>query len=77
MTVTVKDDANPQVEVNGAYVEIAGARLKTNASGVAVFNLRAGTYPVKVTKKGYTTVNDSVTVAAQAVTKNMTLPAQA
>lgn len=77
VTVTVKDDADPQVEVNGAYVEIAGARLKTNASGAAVFNLRAGTYPVKVTKKGYTTVTDSVTVVSSPVSKAITLPIQA
>lgn len=77
VTVNVKDNANPAVNVKDAYVEVAGARIKTGADGNAVFNLRAGTYDVKVTKKGYTTVNDSVTVVAQAVTKNMTLPAQA
>jgi HK97 family phage major capsid protein len=77
VTFTVKDNANPQVEVEGANVEVSGVRLKTNASGVAVFNLRAGTYPVKVTKKGYNTTTDSVTVASTSVTKAITLPAQA
>ena len=77
VTVNVKDNAASPANVEGAYVEVAGARLKTNASGNAVFNLRAGTYPIKVSKKGYTTANDSVTVASSAVSKNMTLPAQA
>lgn len=77
VTFTVKDNAEPQVAVKDAIVDVAGSRLKTNASGQAVFNLRAGTYDVKVTKKGYNTVSDSVTVAAQAVTKAITLPAQA
>jgi len=77
VTVNVKDNAETPANVEGAYVEIAGARLKTGSNGNAVFNLRAGTYPIKVSKKGYTTVNDSVTVASSAVSKNMTLPAQA
>ena len=77
VTINVKDNASSPANVEGAAVEVAGARLKTGSNGNAVFNLRAGDYDVKVTKKGYTTVNDSVTVAAQAETKNMTLPAQA
>lgn len=76
VTVTVKDDATPPATIDGATVEVEGARLKTNASGVVVFNLRAGTYGMKVMKKGFTTVQESVTVAAQAVTKAITLLAQ-
>ena len=73
VTVTVTDGETVPAAVAGATVEVEGVRLKTNASGVAVFNLRAGTYGMKVMKKGFTTVQDSVTVAAQAVTKSITL----
>ena len=76
VTVTVTDGENVPAAVAGATVEVEGVRLKTNASGVAVFNLRAGTYGMKVMKKGFTTVQESVTVAAQAVTKAITLLAQ-
>lgn len=76
VTVTVKDDATPPATIDGATVEVEGVRLKTNASGVAVFNLRAGTYGMKVMKKGFTTVQESVTVAAAAVTKSIELLAQ-
>lgn len=76
VTVTVTDGANDPAAVAGATVEVEGVRLKTNASGVAVFNLRAGTYGMKVMKKGFTTVQESVTVAAAAVTKAITLLAQ-
>ena len=61
--------------VEGAVIDVDGARLKTNASGQAVFNLRAGTYGVKVKASGYKTVTDSVTVAASAVTKAVSLTA--
>lgn len=71
VTVTVKDGATNAVE--GAVVDVAGARLKTNASGVAEFNLRAGEYPVKISKKGYNAVTESLTVASGAVTKDITL----
>jgi len=76
VTVTVTDGETVPAAVAGATVEVEGVRLKTNASGVAVFNLRAGTYGMKVMKKGFTTVQESVTVAAQAVTKAITLLAQ-
>lgn len=61
--------------VQGAVIDVDGSRLKTNASGQAVFNLRAGTYSVKVKAAGYKTVTDSVTVAAAAVTKAVSLTA--
>lgn len=75
VTVTVKDGSSNAVE--GAVVDVAGARLKTNASGVAEFNLRAGDYPVKISKKGYSSVTESLTVASSAVTKDITLIANA
>lgn len=76
VTFTVKDNAGTPAAVEGATVDVNGARLKTNASGVADFILRAGDYSVKVSKKGYKTVTESVTVAAAAVSKAVTLPAE-
>lgn len=77
VTFTVKDDAGTPVAVAGAVVDVNGSRLKTAADGTAVFNLRAGTYPVTVKLSGYTTVKDTVTVATSAVAKAITLPALA
>lgn len=73
-TVTTGSGQN-ETAVQGAVIDVDGARLKTNASGQAVFNLRAGTYSVKVKASGYKTVTDSVTVAASAVTKAVSLTA--
>ena len=73
-TVTTGTGQNAEA-VQGAVVDVEGARLKTNASGQAVFNLRAGSYNVTVKSKGYHTVTDSVTVANSAVTKAITLTA--
>lgn len=74
VTVTVEDNADTPAAVAGAIVDINGARKKTNASGVATFTLEAGTYPIRVKKDGHTTVTDTVTVAAAAVSKDITLP---
>jgi hypothetical protein len=74
VTFTVKDSDNTAIE--GATIEILGARLKTNASGQAVFNLRAGDYSAKITAKGFNSATEAVTVAASAVTKNVTLTAK-
>lgn len=73
VTFTVTDNAEAPAAIVGAAVEVNGARLKTNASGVAVFNLRAGTYTAKIKKSGYTTVNETITVSSAAVTKDITL----
>ena len=73
VTFTVKDGSNNAIE--GAVVDVEGARLKTNVSGQAVFNLRAGTYGCKVTCKGFKTTTDSVTVSGSSVSKNITLTA--
>lgn len=75
VTFTVEDNAETPNAIAGAVVEVNGARLKTNASGAAVFNLRAGTYTAKIKKSGYVTVNETVTVAGAAVTKDVTLVA--
>lgn len=72
VTFTVKEG---NTAIAGAIVDVDGARLKTNASGQAVFNLRAGAYNVKVKKDGYKIVTDNVTVASAAVTKNIAMTA--
>ncbi len=74
VTFTVSDNAGTPAAVADAIVDVNGSRLKTNESGQAVFNLRAGIYPVKVKKSGYTTVNDTVTVESTSVAKSITLP---
>lgn len=73
VTFTVKDNASDPAAIEGAVVDVNGARLNTNASGVAEFNLRAGDYTAKITKKGYKPVTETVTVASGAVSKNITL----
>lgn len=73
VTFTVKDNQSDAKAVEGATVDVDGAILKTNASGQAVFNLKAGSYTAKIKKKGYATVTQAVTVAAAAVTENITL----
>lgn len=75
VTFTVKDNATTPAVVADAIVDVNGARLKTNASGVAEFNLRAGDYEAKISKKGYKPVVETVTVAAAAVSKAVTLAA--
>jgi len=75
VTFTVEDNAETPAPVSGAIVDANGARLKTNDSGQAVFNLRAGTYPVKIKKNGYATVTETLVVAESAVTKDITLVA--
>ena len=79
VTFTVTDNTGdaeeetPGKAIDGAIVDVNGSRLKTNASGVAEFNLRPGTYPVKVKKSGFGVINETVTVASSAVTKTVIL----
>lgn len=73
VTFTVKDNAEAPAAVAGAVVDVDGARLKTGADGKAEFNLRAGSYTAKITKKGYQPVTENVTVASAAVEKAVTL----
>ncbi len=73
VTFTVTDNAEMPKAIGGAVVEMNGARLKTNASGVAVFNLRAGTYTAKIKKKGFATVTETVVVSSAAISKEITL----
>ena len=72
VNVGTGNDATP---IQGARIDVEGAILKTNSSGQAVFNLRAGTYNVTVKAKGYKTLTDSVTVASSAVSKTITMTA--
>lgn len=73
VTFTVQDDEEEPNNIEGAIVDVNGSRLKTNASGQAEFNLRAGTYPVKVKKTGYSQITETVVVASSAVPKTITL----
>ena len=76
VTFTVKDNATTPAPIEGVTVDVNGARLKTKADGTAVFNLRAGDYTAKISKKGFKTVTESVTVASAAVNKAVTLIAE-
>lgn len=73
VTFTVKDNASTPVAVADAIVDVDGARIKTDSTGEAVFNLRAGDYTAKITKPGYKAVTESVTVASAVVAKSVTL----
>lgn len=71
-TVTVKDNQGTPVAINGAKVTIGGVSKKTNASGVATFNLQDGIYAILVTKDGMV-ATDSVEIKGATATKNITL----
>lgn len=74
VTFTVTDNhAEKPAPVEGVIVDVNGSRLKTGAAGTAVFNLWAGDYSAKISKKGYKSVTESITVASGAVSKNVTL----
>lgn len=73
VTFTVKDSNNTAIE--GVKIDVDGAILSTNASGQAIFNLKAGSYTAKLKKKGYVTATEAVTVSGSNVTKNVTLAA--
>ena len=75
-TVTDGNSESPK-KYDGVRINVDGAILTTDSNGQAVFNLRAGTYTAKITKKGFVPVTETITVAASAVTKAVTLTAQA
>ena len=77
LTFTVTDGATTPAAVSGAYVEVDGARIKTGASGKAVFNLRPGTWKYKVRKDGFVPVSGTKTVSSAAVAEAVTLTANA
>lgn len=76
VTFTVKDNKEVPVAVKDARVNVNGSFIKTNATGTAVFNLRAGTYPYAVTCKGYKQVTGTITVASSAVAQPVTIIAE-
>ena len=71
-TVTVKDNQGTPVAIKDAKVTVGGVSKKTNASGVATFNLQDGVYAVLVQKDGKV-ATDSLTIAGATATKNITL----
>lgn len=74
VTFTVKTGSGDSAAaVAGARVEINGVRKVTDSAGQAAFSLEAGAYQAKVSAKGYTAVTESITVAAAAVSKAVTL----
>lgn len=70
LTFTVSDSGNSPV--SGAYIEINGARLKTNASGQAVFHLRNGAYDYTV-KTATGTAHGTKTINGSNTTESVTL----
>ena len=74
VTFTVEDNAETPDAISGARIDVNGARKTTNASGVAVFNLRPGTYPATIKKSGYVTQSVTVTVSNAVVSQEITLP---
>lgn len=77
VTITVNDnDATKPNAIEGVRVNVNGSIKVTGADGIAEFNLRPGSYPVKVSKKDHIAVTDTVIVANAAVTKTVTLVEQ-
>ena len=72
--ITVKDSTG---NLKDARVNLNGAILKTDASGLATFNLRKGNYQAKVTLKGYIAQTIDIAVDASEVTKTVTLVKEA
>ncbi len=71
VTFTVK---NGETAIEGATVNVNGARKKTDSAGKAVFDLRAGTYSATVKKSGYLEQTAAFTVGAAAVAQAIELP---
>lgn len=71
-TFTVKDSSG---NIEGAQIDLNGSILRTDASGQAVFNLRNGEYPYKVTADGYRKQTGTVTINSVAQSPTITLVA--
>ena len=69
-TFTVKDSSG---NIEGAQIDLNGSILRTDASGQAVFNLRNGEYPYKVTADGYRKQTGTVTISSGAQSPTITL----
>lgn len=71
-TFTVKDSSG---NIKGAQIDLNGSILRTDSSGQAVFNLRNGEYPYKVTADGYRKQTGTVTISSGAQSPTITLVA--
>lgn len=69
-TFTVSDSSS---NIEGAQIDLNGSILRTDASGQAVFNLRNGEYPYKVTADGYRKQNGTLTISGGAQSPTITL----
>lgn len=69
-TFTVKDSSG---NIEGAQIDLNGSILRTNVSGQAVFNLRNGEYPYKVTADGYRKQTGTLTINGGAQSPTITL----
>ena len=69
-TFTVKDSSG---NIKGAQIDLNGSILRTDASGQAVFNLRNGEYPYKVTADGYRKQTGTLTISSGAQSPTITL----
>lgn len=69
-TFTVNDSSG---NIEGAQIDLNGSILRTDASGQAVFNLRNGEYPYKVTADGYRKQTGTVTISGGAQSPTITL----
>lgn len=74
LTFTVNDSSS--VAIEGAAVEVNGARILTNASGQAVFHLRNGSYTYKVSKRGKIAATGSKTISSANATETVALASQ-
>lgn len=74
VTFSVKDDNTESAQpVAQARVDVNGAKLTTGNDGTVEFNLREGTYPVKITKKDHISVTETVVVVKGDITKDVVL----
>lgn len=69
-TFTVKDSSG---NIEGAQIDLNGSILRTDFSGQAVFNLRNGEYPYKVTADGYRKQTGTVTISGGTQSPTITL----
>ena len=69
-TFTVKDSSG---NIEGAQIDLNGSILRTDSSGQAVFNLRNGEYPYKVTADGYRKQTGTVTISGGTQSPTITL----
>ena len=64
---------NSAIGIPGAVVSIGSVRKKTGTTGSAQFNMPQGVYSVKITKEGFGVKNDTLTVGASTLNKDVIL----